>query len=317
MAPITGIVLSGAGGQWRVRTERGDEAVATLRGKVKHEAGLKLAVGDLVHLEGDGRDPGLTITAILPRTSQLARRNPTTGRGERIVAANIDQVVVVLAMAKPEPNERMLDRFLVIAEADDLPARVVINKIDLAGKAQARERFAAYDALGYPIHLTSIITGDGLDALHDALRGSTSVLTGPSGVGKSSLMNTMYPGLDLRVASISESVNKGRHTTVGAHLHPLPDGGYVMDTPGLRGSGCGACPRRRSTSAFRNSAPCWESAVSPIAGIWRSPVVRSALRYKAGAFRTLATTATPSCARRQWTRSGSGDDRRQRRRRSD
>ncbi|MGQ0650497.1 MAG: ribosome small subunit-dependent GTPase A [Gemmatimonadaceae bacterium] len=231
---LRGVVLSGTGGQWRVQLEDGSIGVAALRGKVKHEANQKLAVGDRVEVERDTRDQVLAITAIQPRTSQLARRNPSTAHGERIVAANLDQVVVVLAMVKPEPNERMLDRFLVIAEANDIPARVVINKTDLASEAAARRRFGSYESLGYTVHYTSKMTGAGLTELHDALRSSTSALTGPSGVGKSSLMNAMYPALELRVAEVSASVNKGRHTTVGAHMHPLPDGGYVVDTPGLR-----------------------------------------------------------------------------------
>lgn len=230
-----GVVLSGTGGQWRVHLASGDVIVASLRGRVKHEGKLKLAVGDRVTLSGDGATGGeLAITGIQPRTSQLSRRNPSGARGERIVATNLDQVVVVIAMVRPEPNEAMLDRFLVIAEANDLAARIVVNKTDLADEATARSRFASYAGIGYTVHYTSKVTGAGLDALHDALKGRTSALSGPSGVGKSSLMNAMYPGLDLRVGEISDSVNKGRHTTVGALMHPLPDAGYVVDTPGLR-----------------------------------------------------------------------------------
>jgi ribosome biogenesis GTPase len=153
------------------------------------------------------------------------------------VAANVDQVVVVFAAANPEPHPRMLDRFLVIAEANDLAARIVINKVELVGGADAaRERWLDYEKAGYPVHYTSVKRMEGLEALHSALAGTVSVLTGPSGVGKSSLLNAMFPGLDLRVGEISESVNKGRHTTVGGYLHPLPgaEGGYVADTPGLR-----------------------------------------------------------------------------------
>jgi ribosome biogenesis GTPase / thiamine phosphate phosphatase len=125
----------------------------------------------------------------------------------------------------------------VIAEANELAARVVINKVELVGGADAaRDRWIDYERAGYPVHLTSAKRREGLDVLHDALSGVVSVLTGPSGVGKSSLLNSMFTGLDLRVGEISESVNKGRHTTVGGYLHPLPGdaGGYVADTPGLR-----------------------------------------------------------------------------------
>ena len=250
-----GIVLSGTGGVWRVRREDGSVVEASLRGRVKKSnAGrradgslrrdtiasaadtLKLAVGDRVLLE-HAATGAWAIAEILPRRSRLARRAPGGGQGERIVAANVDQVVIVFAAANPEPHRRMLDRFLVIAEANELAARVVINKVELVGGADAaRERWIDYERAGYPLHLTSAKRREGLDALHGALSGVVSVLTGPSGVGKSSLLNAMFPGLDLRVGEISESVNKGRHTTVGGFLHPLPgdDGGYVADTPGLR-----------------------------------------------------------------------------------
>jgi ribosome biogenesis GTPase len=118
----------------------------------------------------------------------------------------------------------------------------VINKIDLVDENETTARFRDYSAAGYPLHFTSVKQRIGLDELHDALAGRTSVLSGPSGVGKSSLLNNMYPGLNLRVGEISESVNKGRHTTVGALAHPLPDAGYVVDTPGLREVGMWGMP---------------------------------------------------------------------------
>jgi len=248
-----GVVLEGTGGVWQVRAESGETHAASLRGRLKQEReeAKKLAVGDRVVLEIDQRGEHWAIADILPRHSQLARRAPGEGPGERIVAANVDQVVVVFAAAKPEPHRRMLDRFLVIAEANSLESRVVINKIELVDKGQTERAFADYAAAGYPVHFTSVKQRIGLDQLHDALAGKTSVLTGPSGVGKSSLMNSMYPGLDLRVGEISESVNKGRHTTVGALLHPLPDGGYVVDSPGLREVGMWGLASEHLDECFR------------------------------------------------------------------
>ena len=231
---MRGTVLSGTGGVWRVLGADGATYETAMRGRLKL-GGLKLAVGDEVELEQSDRGDGLVITEIHPRRSKLARREPGGGHGERIVAANVDQVIVVFALVKPTPHPRMLDRFLVIAEANDLAARIVVNKVDLATQAEADVLFADHVRAGYPVHFTSTKAGGrGLEALHAALQGRTSVLTGPSGVGKSSLMNALYPGLQLRVGEISESVNKGRHTTVGSWLHPLPDGGFVADTPGLR-----------------------------------------------------------------------------------
>jgi ribosome biogenesis GTPase / thiamine phosphate phosphatase len=253
---LHGVVLSGTGGIWRVRRDDGAVVEASLRGRVKKSNSgrrsdgslrrdtissaadtLKLAIGDRVVLEQGDTNGATAIAEILPRRSRLARRAPGGGHGERVVAANVDQVVVVFAAANPEPHPRMLDRFLVIAEANQLAARVVINKVELVGGAdEARKRWIDYERAGYVVHYTSVKRHEGLDTLHDALAGQVSVLTGPSGVGKSSLLNAMFPGLDLRVGEISESVNKGRHTTVGGYLHPLPgaEAGYVADTPGLR-----------------------------------------------------------------------------------
>ncbi len=227
-----------------------------MRGRLKKgEDGMKLAVGDDVVLEPGTQDGTWAISEIMPRRSQLARRMPGGGHGERIVAANVDQVMIVFAAAKPEPHVRMLDRFLVIAEGNELDARIVINKVDLVDEAHARDRFRDYERAGYPLHFTSVKQQIGLSELHDALAGRTSVLSGPSGVGKSSLLNGMYPGLNLRVGEISESVNKGRHTTVGALMHPLPDNGYVVDTPGLREVGMWGMPSEHLDRCFPEFRP--------------------------------------------------------------
>ncbi len=233
---LVGTVLEGTGGIWKVASDSGETRRASLRGRLKLERNdsLKLAVGDRVALAADDDGQSWTITEILPRKSKLARRSPAGAKGERVIAANVDQVVIVFSAARPEPHRRMIDRFLVIAEANSLAARLVINKIDLVDAVATRAQFADYERAGYPVHQASVKKDVGIRELHDALAGRTSVLTGPSGVGKSSLINSMYPGLNLRVGEVSESVNKGRHTTVGALLHPLPDGGYVVDSPGLR-----------------------------------------------------------------------------------
>ena len=262
-ATEVGVVVSGTGGVWQVRTKTGQVVDAALRGRLKKSNSgkradgslrrdtvlaasetLKLAVGDDVRLERGVRDDAWAIAEILPRRSRLARRAPGGGQGERIVAANIDQVVVVFAAAKPEPHPRMLDRFLVIAEGNELAAQIVINKVDLVGVDTARERFGVYEKIGYPVLYTAAKASIGIDEARHSLGGRRSVLTGPSGVGKSSLLNAIFPGSGLRVGEISESVNKGRHTTVGAKMLPLPgdDDGYVIDTPGLREVGMWLLP---------------------------------------------------------------------------
>ena len=274
------IVLSGTGGVWQVRTEAGETREVSLRGRLKKsDTGrradgsiirdtvraaadvMKLAVGDDVVLEPDERGERWAIAEILPRRSRLARREPGGRRGERVIVANLDQVVVVFAAAKPDPHPRMLDRFLVIAEANALAARVVINKVDLTEVDETRARFAEYERAGYPVHLTSAKVALGTAELRDTLAGRTSALTGPSGVGKSSLLNALYPGLGLRVGEISEGVNKGRHTTVGALLHPLPDGlggGFVVDTPGLREVGMWALEPAELDRCFPELRPFLE-----------------------------------------------------------
>lgn len=268
---VQGVVIGGTGGVWRVRTSDGQTVDASLRGRLKKsEAGrrsdgslrrdtvrsaattLKLAVGDDVQLERSDSGDAWAIGEILPRRSVLARRTPGGGQGERIVAANVDQVVVMFAAAKPEPHLRMLDRFLVIAEGNGIPAQIIINKVDLVGEAATREKFQIYERAGYPVHLTSVRQESGLQSVRAMLAGRRSVFTGPSGAGKSSLLNTLFPGASLRVGPISESVNKGRHTTVGAVLLPLPgaDDGYVIDTPGLREVGLWELPARELDQCF-------------------------------------------------------------------
>jgi ribosome biogenesis GTPase / thiamine phosphate phosphatase len=248
---VQGVVLSGKGGIWTVHGRDGVVRDATLRGRLKLNESQKLAVGDEVVIEPAVRGEVWTIEELLPRRSQLSRRTPGGGYGERVVAANLDQVIVVFAVMRPEPHPGMLDRFLVIAEANDIVARIVVNKIELAGdNAEARAMFEVYEQIGYQVHYTSTKADLGLDALHETLQGRISALSGPSGVGKSSLLNAMYPALHLRVGEISESVNKGRHTTVGALAYPLPDGGYVVDTPGLREIGLWGLPSTSLDACF-------------------------------------------------------------------
>lgn len=260
MNQFEAVVLNGTGGVWTVLAESGERFDVALRGRLKQDGNEKLAVGDRVTVDRDERDEreaAWAITAIHERTSKLARRAPSGARGERIVAANVDQVVVVFAVAKPEPHVRMLDRFLIIAEGNGIGAQIVLNKVELVEPAVVDAIAEPYERAGYAVHRTSVKTPTGLEALHDTLVGKTSAFTGPSGVGKSSLLNALFPGLDLLTGEISESVNKGRHTTVGALLVPLTDprGGFVVDTPGLREVGLWGLPPEHLDHCFPEFRP--------------------------------------------------------------
>jgi ribosome biogenesis GTPase len=239
-----GTVRRSVGGVYDIELESGEVVPAVLRGRrrLEQRTGDRVVAGDRVEIERQS-DGTATIESVEERRTELARRAPGQGaRRARIIVANIDEVVVVLAAALPEPRLRMLDRFLVLAESNGLGSLIVVNKVDLVDAAAVRERFAVYEAAGYEVLYTSTMTGEGLDSLHEHLCGRVSVLTGPSGVGKSSLLNAIEPGLQLRTGEVSEAVGKGRHTTVSAELLPLRCGGYVADTPGLRELGLWGIP---------------------------------------------------------------------------
>lgn len=207
-----------------------------LRGRLKRRSipGDVISIGDWVEF-AELPDGSGVIEAILPRKSELVRLDPTPKGGYRqILLSNADQIVAVFACASPAPHLRMLDRFLVIAEKQRLKAIIIANKIDLVSKREARSLFSIYPPLGYHVIYTSAVKNEGIDELREALTGRISALAGPSGVGKSSLMNRIQPGLGLNVKEISEQKDRGRHTTVVRELFPLEGGGYVADLPGLR-----------------------------------------------------------------------------------
>lgn len=250
---MTGTVLRAHGGVYEVETPDG-VVEAALRGRLKREdrVGEKVVVGDRVEVEpGSGGDAvSWTIEEVHERRSALVRRAPGKAPRAKIIAANVDQVLVVFAITHPDPHLRMLDRFLVLCEASDLEAVIVVNKVDLASLEAARALFAPYEAAGYPVLYTSVKEGHGMAEIRERICGAISALTGPSGVGKSSLLNAIQPGLALRVGSVSETVHKGRHTTVTAQLIPLECGGYVADTPGLREIGLWGTPREELALCF-------------------------------------------------------------------
>jgi len=218
-----------------VETENGS-VTCRLRGRLKRgpRLGDIIAVGDWVEIsvlpDGNGM-----IEAIEQRKHMFSRMAPTPrGEYQQILIANPDQVILVFACADPEPRLRMLDRFLIVAEQAGIPAVIVFNKIDLVGIRQARKWFGHYQKLNYPVLYTSVENRRGLKDLKIRLTSQISALAGPSGVGKSSLLNAIQPGLGLAVRDVSGATGKGKHTTVVRELFSLDDGGYVADTPGLK-----------------------------------------------------------------------------------
>lgn len=235
-----GIVLQARSGRHRVQ-DGDDVAICDIRGRLKKEKLYTdlISTGDRVRWRATRPGRGV-IEEVLPRETQLSRLRPGPQRipVEHVIVANPDQVVFIFAVREPEPRLRMLDRLLVIAENCELPAILCANKIDLVEEAgEARDLFGIYERIGYKVLYTSVRSGDGIERLRECLTGKLSVLSGPSGVGKSSLLNAIQPDLGLAVREISEATGKGRHTTVGVRLWPLQAGGYVADTPGLREAG--------------------------------------------------------------------------------
>ncbi len=230
---LSGLIIRAQSGFFTVETGAG-AVVCQLRGRLKQgrHTGDIAAVGDRVQITALADGSGV-IEEIEPRRRAIVRLDPRPqGVYQQVLLANPDQAVFVFACAHPSPRLRMLDRFLVVAEKQRVPPVIVANKIDTVD--DPRVIFGMYERIGYRVIYTSTKSGAGIEELRAALAGKVSALAGPSGVGKSSLLNVIQPGLGLAVSEISAALNKGKHTTVSRQLIPLVGGGYVADTPGWK-----------------------------------------------------------------------------------
>ncbi len=216
-----------------VRGEDGNEYRCATRRVLKNMSTDQrhvVAAGDIVSFRTEGKDQGIII-AIQARRGVLSR----TSKGRKhVIVANIDQIVIVASAAQPGLKPHLIDRFLVTAEQSGLEAIIVINKVDLVDPADLQPLVGVYAQMGYRVLLTSVARGWNIDLLQSAVFGNHSVVTGQSGVGKSSLLNAIQEGLALRVNAVSDDNNKGKHTTTTAELIPLENGGTIVDTPGIR-----------------------------------------------------------------------------------
>jgi ribosome biogenesis GTPase len=248
MTMSRGLVLRARSGFYTIATDEGDLVEARLRGRVKKErqASDLAVIGDRVTVERLPDGTG-AIAEVEPRERRFSRRQPGP-RGtwrEDVMVANPDLVTLVFAVDRPPPNPRLVDRFLVVAEYNEVPALIVANKVDLLGEEAARAIFGPYERIGYEVIYASARAGVGIEELRHRLAGRLSIVTGPSGVGKSTLLNALQPGLQLATGEVSSvESGKGKHTTTHAELLPLegPEGGYVADTPGIRELGLWQIP---------------------------------------------------------------------------
>jgi ribosome biogenesis GTPase len=259
---LRGLVLRIKGAEYFV-SSGGGEIRCSLRGRFRlagADEDVIPVVGDTVTVAaGEARDtkgPRGMIVGIEPRRSVLARSDPARKTGFRVLGANMDRAILVFAAREPALNLRLLDRMLVAAACGSMDAAVCLNKIDLApAGAELETALEPYRAMGYPVLFSSARTREGVDALAALLAGKISILAGPSGTGKTSLVSCVQPGLELAVSRVSERTGKGAHTTSHFELHPLASGGYLGDTPGVREFGIWGVSRERLGGYFRDFAP--------------------------------------------------------------
>lgn len=234
-------IYKSTGSWYQARTTTGEWISCRIKGKLKIDEEISstnpVAVGDEVIISRDPQTGDALIEDILPRKNYIIRSSPHKRGQKHILAANLDQAWLIVTILQPRTSTGFIDRFLVTTAAYHIPTSLIINKTDLLdeeAKDIAAEWMDVYESMGYPVELISVKQGEGIDRLKNSLQNQTTLLAGHSGVGKSSLINALIPGLSLRVQPISRWSEKGMHTTTFAEMFELPFGGRIIDTPGIR-----------------------------------------------------------------------------------
>lgn len=261
MQNMHGLVVKNTGSWYVVRTDDGRLFSCKVKGNFRLK-GIRstnpVAVGDFVTLSGATGDTAF-ITAIDDRRNYIIRKASNLSKQSHILAANVDQAFLVITVRHPETSTVFIDRFLASAEAYRIPVTLVFNKTDCYDEHDRRYLQAVidlYTTIGYPCLACSALAGDGLGALHEALAGRTTLFSGNSGVGKSTLLNALIPDLNVRTAEISSVHDTGMHTTTFSEMYDLPGGGYIIDTPGIKGFGTFDMEREEVAHYFKEIFAC-------------------------------------------------------------
>lgn len=237
---MQGLIIKSTGSWYQVQTPDGNRYEARIKGKFRIKGITTtnpIAVGDQVDFEFEPGSDNAVITHLQPRKNYIIRKSINLSKQAQIIAANLDQAFLVVTLASPRTSLGFIDRFLVTAEAYDIPARLVFNKLDLFSD-ESLEILAGYQSIyeniGYPCYSVSAKEGSNIETLRELISQKTTLFSGHSGVGKSSLINALLPDLSIRTGEVSDWSDKGMHTTTFAEMHQLPGGGFIVDTPGIR-----------------------------------------------------------------------------------